>query len=157
MIVTTPDSKTGAWWWLWMMNSNLNLAKPFIILTMRHWKGWDAVNCPNEYKLTQSWGEKGTRAKPTLTPPVTEKHVVVTILEPTQQSPPSPTIHYTYNKILEGLKCCEMTESVCTHSMLVWKDGGLLPKFSPSAAQKPQCCVGGWGWITISTFSNHSL
>ena len=31
----------------------------------------------------------------TLTPPMTEKHVVVTILDLMQQSQPSPTIHYT--------------------------------------------------------------
>ena len=90
---------------------------------MRHWKGWDAVNCPNESKLTQSWGEKWTRAKPTLTPPVTEKHVVVTILEPTQQSPPSPTIHHMYNEKLEGLRCCENLESIQKHTILVWKVG----------------------------------
>ena len=90
---------------------------------MRYWKGWDAVNCPNQSKHTESWGEKWRRAKPTLTPPVTEKHVVVTILEPTQQSPPYPTIHYTYNEMLEGLRCCEIVESIRKHTILVWKVG----------------------------------
>ena len=102
------------------MNSNLKLAKPFIILTMRHWKGWDAGNRPNQSTLTQSWCEKWTRVQPTLTPSVTKKHVVVTILEPMYQSPPSPAIHYTYNEKLEGLRCCENLESIQTHSILVW-------------------------------------
>ena len=50
-------SKAGVWWWLYMMNSNLNLAKPFIILSMRHWKGWDAGNGLNQSKHTPSWCE----------------------------------------------------------------------------------------------------
>ena len=87
---------------------------------VREWKGWDAVNCTNQSKLTQCWCEKWTRARPTLTPPVTEKHVVVTILEPTQQPPPSPTIHYTYNEKLEGLRCYENLESIHKHTILVW-------------------------------------
>ena len=45
-----------------------------------------------------------TDHKPTLNPPVTEKHVVVTILEPTRQSQPSPTIHYTYNENVERVE-----------------------------------------------------
>eukprot|EP00956_Cyclotella_meneghiniana_P026570 scaffold57779_cov43-Cyclotella_meneghiniana.AAC.1 len=53
-IITTHDSKARVWRWLWMMNSNLNLAKPFSILMVREWKGWDAVNCPNQSKLTLS-------------------------------------------------------------------------------------------------------
>ena len=65
------------------MNSNMNIVKPFIILIIRYWKGRDAVNCPNQSKLTQSRCQNWKTGKPTLTPPVTEKHVVVTILEPT--------------------------------------------------------------------------
>ena len=53
-IVNTHDSKIGVWRWLWMMNSNLNLAKSFIILMVREWKGQDAVNCLNQSKITQS-------------------------------------------------------------------------------------------------------
>ena len=92
--VTTNDSKARLWRRFYMMKSNLILAQPFIIHTMRHWKGWDAVNCPNKSKLTQSWCEKLTRSVPTLTPPVTEKKVAVTISDPIYQSQPSPTIHY---------------------------------------------------------------
>ena len=68
-LVATHDSKAGEWWWLCMMNSNLKLAKPFIILTMRHREGWDSLKCPNHTKLTQSWYEKWASAKPSLTPP----------------------------------------------------------------------------------------
>ena len=66
------------------------------------------MNCPHQSKLTQFLGKKWITGKPTLTPPVTEKHVVVTILEPTPQSQPSPTIHYTYNEKLKGLRCCDI-------------------------------------------------
>ena len=102
-----------------MMNSNLSLAKPFNILIVREWKGWDAVNCPNHSKLTQSWCEKWKRAKPTLTPPMTKTQVVVTILEHIYQPQPCKTIHYTKDETLEGFRCCELPESIQTHSILV--------------------------------------
>ena len=86
---------------------------------VREWKGWDAVNCPNQSKLTQSCCEKWNAGKPTLTPPVIEKYVVVTIIEHMYQSQSSPTIHYTYNEMLEGLRCCEMIESIQTYIILV--------------------------------------
>eukprot|EP00956_Cyclotella_meneghiniana_P004291 scaffold5286_cov38-Cyclotella_meneghiniana.AAC.1 len=38
------------------------------------------------------------------------KHIVVITLEPTAKSQPSPTISYTNNKRLEGLRCCEGLE-----------------------------------------------
>ena len=79
------------------MNSNLNLAQPFIILIMRHWKGCDAVKCRNQSIVTRSWCKKWISAKPTLTPTVRGKHTVATILESTTQSQPSPTIHHTNN------------------------------------------------------------
>ena len=90
---------------------------------VREWKGWDAVKCPNQSKLTQSWWESWIRAKPTLTPPVTETHVVVTIIEHIYQSQYSPTIHYTHDETLEGLRCCEILESIQTYSILVWNVG----------------------------------
>eukprot|EP00956_Cyclotella_meneghiniana_P024656 scaffold49792_cov63-Cyclotella_meneghiniana.AAC.1 len=89
------------------MNSNLNLAKPFIMLMMKEGRGWDAVKCPNQSKLTQSWCQKWTRVIPTLTPPVTGKQVAVTIIEIIYQYQASPTIHYTFDETLEGLRCCE--------------------------------------------------
>ena len=96
---------------------------------VRHWKGWADVNAgPNQSQLTQSWCEKQTRVKPTLTPPVTEKHFVVTILKPIYQSQHSLTIHYTYNETLEGLRCCELLESIQTYSILVWWNVGHLSR-----------------------------
>ena len=122
-IVTTHNSKDGVWWWLYMTDSNLNLAKPIIILVMRHDKSWDAENCLNQSKLTQSWREKWTRARPTLTPHLTQKYVVVTILGPIYQSQHPLTIHYTSNERLEGLRCYETLESIQTYSILVWNVG----------------------------------
>ena len=81
------------------------------------------MNFPNQSKLLQSWCEKWTRAKPTLTPSVTETHIVVTILEPIYQSQPSPTIHYTYGERMEWLRCCEILESIQTYSILVCNVG----------------------------------
>ena len=79
---------------------------------MRYLKGLDVVNCPNQSKLTQSSCQKWKTGKPTLTPPVTEKHVAMTISEPTYQSEPSPTIHYTYNEKLKGMRCCDILQSI---------------------------------------------
>ena len=47
----------------------------------------------------------------------------MTILEPTQQSPPSPAIHHTHSEMLEGLRCCDILESIQTCTILVWKVG----------------------------------
>ena len=135
-IVTTHESKVGVWWWLWMMNSNLNLAEPFIILMMRHWKGWDAVNCLNQSKLTQSWRKKWISAKPTLTHPAAQKHIEMTILEHIYQSHSSSNIHHTYDEILEGLRCYEILESIQTYPILVWNRKVLQPKSSPPTTQK---------------------
>ena len=105
--------RAGVWWWLWRMSSNLNLLQPFIILIIRYWKGQDAMNCPHQSKLTESWCERWKTGKPTLDQPAkTEKHVVVTILEPTHESQPSPTIHHTYNEKLKGLRCCDILRSI---------------------------------------------
>ena len=42
---------------------------------------------------------------------------------PIYQSQPCLTIHYTNEERLERLRCCEMAESACTHSMMVWNVG----------------------------------
>ena len=108
------------------MNPNLNLAKPSIIPLMRHWKGWDAVNCPNQSAYTQSGFEKWVWVwanKPTFTPPVAGKYPALTILEPIYQSQHSTTIYYTYNEKLGWLRCCEMLESIQTYPILVWNVG----------------------------------
>ena len=41
-------------------------------------------------------------------------HIVVIRLEPTAQSQPPPTIHYTKNDRLEGSSCCEILEPIQT-------------------------------------------
>ena len=120
-IVTTRDSKAGVWPWLDMKDSNLNLAQPFIILTMRHWKGWDAVNCPNLSKATQWWRQKQNTCQANFTPNHDSRHIVMIILEPIYQSQPCATIHCTYNEILGGLRYCELPKSVQTHWILVSK------------------------------------
>ena len=63
--------------------------------------------------------QKWKTGKSTLTPSMTENHVVVTILEPTHQSQSSPTIHYTNNEKLEGSRCCHLLESIRKHTILV--------------------------------------
>ena len=50
---------------------------------------------------------------------MTEKHAVVTILDPIYQSEHSLTIHYSYNDMLEGLRCCDILESNQTYTILV--------------------------------------
>ena len=125
---------------------------------MRHWKGWDSVNCLERSKVTQSWCEKWNTVQANFYPNHDPKHVVVIILETTTQSQSPPTIHYTNNDRYEGLRCCEMAESIQKHSILVWKveSRGLEPKLSPPATQKPWYGDGYEGWIPISTSHSHS-
>ena len=150
-LVATHNSKAGEWWWLCMMNSNLNHAKPFNIHMVREWKVWDAVNCPNQSKLTQSWCEKWARAKPTLTPPAPQKHVVVTIIEPIYQPQPSPTIHHTYNEKLEMRRCYEILQSIQTCSILVWNVGYCEPQIGTTHNLK--CKVWWWLWMMNSNLN----
>ena len=58
----------------------------------------------------------------------------MTVVEDEFQSPPSPNIHYTYNGILEGLGCCELPESVSTHTIWIRKVSMDQAKFVPIAA-----------------------
>ena len=48
---------------------------------------------------------------------------VMTIVYEELQSQGYLTIYYIYNNTLEGSSCCEMLESVQTHSILVLKVG----------------------------------
>ena len=158
IIVTTRYSKARVWWWLWRMSSNLNLLQPFIILIIRYWKGWDAVNCPNQSKLTQSWCQKWKTGKPTLTPPVTEKHVMVTTLEPTHQSQPSPSIHYTYWEVkrVHMLWYSSINPKHTQYWCEMYRVLALV-KLVPPMTQKPGCGDGYTRWTEIWTLSNHSL
>ena len=57
---------------------------------------------------------------------------VVMVVEGEFQSQPSPTINYTYNDTLEGLRCCELHESVSTHTIWLRKVRLGQAKFVPS-------------------------
>ena len=106
------------------MDSNLNLAKPFSIFITRHWSsGWEALNGLNQSKAAQSWCEKWNTAQANFNPNHDPKHVVVTVLQPTTQSQPSPTIHYTNIDRLEGLRCCYIPELIQKYPILIWNVG----------------------------------
>ena len=80
---------------------------------MIHWNGWGAVNSLNQSKITQSWCEKWNTAQANFDPYNYPKHVVVTVSEPTTQPKHFPTIHYTNNDRLEGLRpCCEISDLI---------------------------------------------
>ena len=73
------------------------------------------------------------------------------------QSQHCMTIYYMYDETLEGSSCCEMLESVQTHSILVWKVGVDLATFVPIHDSKTACGDHSRHQISISTLSNHSL
>ena len=88
---------------------------------------WITQISPNSLNLSVKSGQ-GLSHFWFLTPPVTETHVVETIVEDIYQSQPSPTIHYTCNESLGGLRCCEILESIQTYSILVWNVVGYLSR-----------------------------
>ena len=53
--------------------------------------------------------------------PRVKKQGVVIVIHDELKSQPCLTIHYTHNETLKGLRCCELPESVQTHSTLVSK------------------------------------
>ena len=60
----------------------------------------------------------------------------MTVVEDEFESPPSPTIYYTYNDTLEGLGCCELHESVSAHTIWVPKVRMGQAKLVPSQSWK---------------------
>ena len=80
----------------------------------------------------------------------------MTVVEGEFQSPPSPTIHYTYNDTLEGLGCCELPESASNHTIWVRKVGLGQAKFVPTHDQKIGCGEDFSAHTPILTMSNHS-
>ena len=82
---------------------------------------------------------------------------VVTFVNDEFQSPPSPTIHDTYNDTFEGLGCYELAESVSTHTIWVRKVSIGQAKFVPSQSWKIGCGDHFSAHMPISTMSNHSL
>ena len=79
---------------------------------MRHWNGWDAVNGLNQSKVTQYWCERLNTGQAKFNPNHSLKPIVVRVLEPTNKSQPSQTIHYTNNDRQEGMIWCEWPESI---------------------------------------------
>ena len=81
----------------------------------------------------------------------------MTVVEDEFQSPPSPTIHYTYNDTLEGLGCCELHESVSAHTIWVPKVRMGQAKLYPLMSWKIGCDDQHFSsHIPISTMSNLS-
>ena len=81
---------------------------------------------------------------------------VMTVVEDEFQSPPSPTIHYTYNDILEWLGCCELPESVHSHSILVYKVEYRPSQLYPQPRPKTPCGDHFTAHHPISIFSSLS-
>ena len=75
---------------------------------------------------------------------------VVLVVDDEFKSQPCKTIHYTYNETLEGLRCCELPESVQTHSILVWKVG------KGQAISDPTCMTEKHVVVTISDLMQQS-
>ena len=73
------------------------------------------------------------------------------------QSQPCLTIQHTNGERLEGLRCCELPESVSTHSIWVRKVGLGQAKFVPTHDQKTGCGDHFRAHTPISTLYNHSL
>ena len=185
------------------------------------WKGWNAVNCLNQSKITQSWCQKLNTGKTTLTserdwwrtrcgdhyrahipistfsnhslylwwdtgriemlwnpwinpnmlhlgaisvgycsrnchhPQLISQDVALVIHDELKPQP-CKTIHYTYGGGMEGLKCCELPESVQNHSILVSKVeyAGKTTLTSSERDWRTRCGDYYRAHIPISTFSN---
>ena len=79
------------------------------------------------------------------------------VVEGEFQSQPFLTIYYTNGEKLEGLGCCELSESVSTHSIWVQKVSMGQAKFVPTHNPKMVCGDYLSDHIPISTLWNHSL
>ena len=73
------------------------------------------------------------------------------------QPQPCLTIQHTNGERLEGLRCCELPESVRTHSIWVQKVGLGQVKLVPTHDQKTGCGYHFLAHTPISTLYNHSL
>ena len=103
-------------------------------------KGLRCCELPESVQTHSTWCQKWKTGKPTLAPSVTENHVVVAILEPTDQSQPSPTIFIILiTRIWKGcdvgvfVNHFETTQSWCETLGLGAK------KMSPPTSQKAGC------------------
>ena len=90
-------------------------------------------------------------------PPITQSGCMVIVIHDDLRSEPCLTIHYTYNEILEGLRCCELPQSVQTHWILGWILEKGQVNFDPTGDRKTRCGYHFRAHTAISTLSNHSL
>ena len=81
---------------------------------------------------------------------------VVMVVGDEFQSQPCLTIQYTNGERLEGLRCCELPESVSTHSIWVQKVGLGQAKFVPTHDQKIGCGDHFRAHTPVSTLYDHS-
>ena len=63
-------------------------------------------------------------------PLVKSQVAVVMVIHDGFKSQACTTIHHTYNETLDGLRCCELPESVQSHSILAFKFGFGLVNFN---------------------------
>ena len=89
--------------------------------------------------------------------PWLESRGVVTVVEEEFRSQPCLTIQYTNGEWLEGLRCCEWSESVRTYSIWVWKVGLGQARFVPTPNRKIGCSKHFRAHAPIWTMYNHSL
>ena len=82
---------------------------------------------------------------------------VVTVVEDEFQSQPCKTIHYTYNDTLEGLRWCDLPDSVHRYSIWVRKVGLGQARFVPTPNRKIGCSKHFRAHTPIWTMYNHSL
>ena len=147
-----PWLKNTLWLPFESPHTNLNLLQPFIILIIRTrchllesirkhtilvWNvGYWSWSCHHPWLKSRG---------------------VVMVVQDELKSQPCKTIHYTYNEILEGLRCCELPESVQTHSTLGWTVEEERVNFNPTSDWKT--CGGDHfrDHSPISTLKNHSL
>ena len=79
------------------------------------------------------------------------------VLDDEFHSQPYLTIQHTKGERLEGLRCCELPQSVSKHSIWVGEVGLGQAKFLPTRDQKTGCGCHFRPHTPISTLSNHSL
>ena len=110
---------------------------------MRHWKGWADAKTLNQSKHTPSWFETHEASSWNWYHPWLKSQGVLMVLHDEFKYQPCPTIHYTYNEMMEGSSWCELPESVQSHTILVWSVGVChKPNLYPSMTQN-------WVVVTI--------
>ena len=119
---------------------NLNLLKPFIILMVRDWKGWDAVKCLNQSKNTPSWCDtQGPGAKIVTTRYSKARLWWLSCRMNSNLNLAQPLIILKIIYI-GRMGCCDMPESVQNHSILMWSGVHAKPTLAPTTT-KTQCGV----------------